>query len=215
MCFSKDASLFSFVFGIFSSLALIIYGNFESSDTNKAIGYFFMFVCLMQLIEYLIWKDINCQIGLNKLGSMIGPIFNHLQPIIFLIVASIFLKSQNIIPHDLLVLANILYLCYVIYKYGEYIQNPDNLCTHTNDLGHLDWNWKNNYNYIFYFVMNILNFINYYDNINISTSFGLSYLLLFISITNFNQNIGEFWCLLVTGIPLANLILQKIFNVNN
>ena len=215
MCFSEDASLFSFVFGIISSLILITCGNSESSDTNKAIGYFFMFVCLMQLIEYIIWKDTNCETGLNNLGSNIGPIFNHLQPIVFLIIASIFIKSQNIIPTNLLIIANIIYICYVVYKYDEYIQEPTNLCTRTNNLGHLDWNWKRKFNYTFYFAISILNFINFYNNLNVSFSMGLSYLLLFTSITNFNKNVGEFWCLMVTGIPLANLILQKIFNVNN
>ena len=42
-----------------------------------------------------------------------------------------------------------------------------------------------------------------------------SYLLLFISILEFKQNIGELWCLMVTGVPFVNLFIQKVFNINN
>ena len=46
-------------------------------------------------------------------------------------------------------------------------------------------------------------------------SFGISYLLLIVSIFNFNQNVGEFWCLMVTGVPLINLFMENVLNINN
>ena len=100
MCYSKDLSLTSFIFGITSSISLIYLGNDKSSNTNKMIGYYFLFVTFMQLIEYLIWTDINCTSGLNNFSSIVGPLFNHLQPVVLLILATIFLDSANIIPPE-------------------------------------------------------------------------------------------------------------------
>ena len=56
---------------------------------------------------------------------------------------------------------------------------------------------------------------NFYTNTNLIVSFGISYLLLLVSIFKFNKNIGEFWCLMVTGVPLINLFLQNILKINN
>jgi len=61
MCYSKQLSIKSFLFGIFCGLSLIIFGNKESSETNKVIGLFFIFTSFMQLIDYILWKDINCK----------------------------------------------------------------------------------------------------------------------------------------------------------
>jgi hypothetical protein len=215
MCYSKDLSLASLTFGVFASLILINFGNKESASTNKAIGYFFLFVTLMQLVEYFLWSDINCQNGLNKLGSLLGPILNHLQPVVLLLLASFFLEPTNLISINLIIPANILYICYVGYEYIKYISNESNLCVRTNKCDHLDWSWKKDFNYTFYFIISFMNVANFYKNTNLIVSFGLSYLLLIVSIFNYQYNIGEFWCLMVTGIPLVNLFMQKILNINN
>lgn len=215
MCYSKDLSLSSLSFGIFSSLILINYGNIKSSETNKAIGYFFLFVTLMQLVEYFLWIDQSCSNGFNKLGSVIGPILNHLQPVVLLIIASVFLEPANLISTNIIIPANIIYLIYTAYEYIKYISNPANLCIKTNNCDHLDWTWKKDFNYSFYFAISFINIANFYTNTNLMVSFGLSYLLLLVSIFNFNQNIGEFWCLMVTGIPLINLFMENILNINN
>lgn len=215
MCYSKDLSLSSLIFGITASLTLIYLGNKKSSNTNKAIGYFFLFVTLMQLVEYFLWLDIDCVNGLNKIGSMLGPILNHLQPVVLLILASLYLEPANLISPSIIIPANILYLLYVGVEYYKYTQKETNFCIRTNNCDHLDWTWKKDFNYTFYFIISFINVANFYTNTNLMVSFGISYLLLIISIFNFNKNIGEFWCLMVTGIPWINLIMQNIFNINN
>lgn len=215
MCYSKDLSIASLSFGIIASLSLIYFGNVQSSLTNKAIGYFFLFVSLMQLVEYFLWIDIECTNGFNKLGSLLGPIFNHLQPIVLLVLANIYLQPENIISSEIVLPANILYLLYSGYQYYKYISNTSNLCVKTNECDHLDWTWKKDFNYTFYFAISFINIANFYTNTNLMVSFGISYLLLILSIFNFNKNIGEFWCLIVTGVPFINLFLEKILNINN
>lgn len=215
MCYSKDLSLASLSFGIFASLTLIFFGNKQSLSTNKAIGYFFLFVTLMQLVEYFLWIDVDCVNGYNKIGALVGPILNHIQPIVMLVFATIFLEPANLISQSIVIPANILYMFYIGYQYTKYISNPTNLCVRTNKDNHLDWTWKKDFNYTFYFAISFINIANFYKNTNLIVSFGLSYLLLAISFLNFNKNIGEFWCLMVTGIPLVNLFMENILNINN
>jgi hypothetical protein len=215
MCYSKELSLMSLKFGILASVTLLYFGNKESIPTNKTISYFYLFVSLMQLVEYFLWIDINCKNGYNKLGAIIGPILNHLQPVVMLLLSSRYLVSTKVIENNILLFLNIIYLIYVYNKYIKYLSNKDNLCVKTNECNHLDWTWKKDFNYIYYFIISFVNIINYYNNINLMISFSLSYLLLLISMFKFQKNIGEFWCLMVTGIPFINIIIQKLFNSNN
>lgn len=215
MCYSKDLSLTSLLFGIFASFTLIYLGNEQSSSTNKAIGYFFLFVTLMQLVEYFLWIDIDCKNGFNKLGSLLGPILNHLQPIVILVLANIYLEPANLISPNIVIPVNVLYLFYVGVEYIKYVSKPSNLCVKTNACDHLDWSWKKDFNYTWYFLISFINIANFYTNTNMMISFGLSYLLLITSIFNFNKNVGEFWCLMVTGVPFINLFIQNVFNINN
>lgn len=215
MCYSEELSLTALSFGIFSSLALIEFGNKDSVNTNKAIGFLFLFVTLMQLVEYFLWIDKECVIGYNYVGSMIGPILNNLQPVIMLLFATTYVKSAGLISNNQLIFANGLYLMYVVYKYIEYATYPPNLCVETNEYDHLDWTWKKDFNYLFYFIISFINMINFYENKNFVIVIIVSYLLLILSIFKFDKNIGEFWCLMVTGVPLISLFAQKVLNINN
>lgn len=215
MCYSEDLSLISLSFGIFASLMLINFGSKESSNTNKAIGYFFLFVTLMQLVEYFLWIDMDCVNGFNKAGALLGPILNHLQPVVLLVIATTFLEPSNLISPSIVIPANILYLIYCGYQYVLYISDETNLCVKTNECEHLDWTWKKDFNYLFYFTISFINIANFYTNTNLMVSFGISYILLIVSIFGFNKNVGEFWCLMVTGVPLINLFMENILNINN
>ena len=100
MCYSKNLSLLSFIFGITASLSLIKFGNERSKNTNTniVIGYFCMFVSIMQFFEYIIWSDIECVNGYNKFASIIGPLFNKMQPVIFYLLAYNYIDSNNVLP---------------------------------------------------------------------------------------------------------------------
>lgn len=213
MCYSKNLSLKSFLFGIISSLLLITYGDKNNLLVNKSIGYFYIFVSFMQFFEYLFWLDINCKKGYNKFAAYMAPLFNHFQPIVVLLLNYKYLESSNIVPLNILIILNIIYSLYVIIKYKEYIDQPKNLCIQTNDEGHLNWTWKKEFDngyYRYYLIIMIINYINFIYDKNILLSFIISHIILGISYFNFKQNIGEFWCLMVTGVPLFNLIFQNL-----
>ena len=210
MCFSQNLSLAAFCFGILGSVLLLHFGNKKSTSTNKTIAYFFIFVALMQLVEYFLWADINCSTGFNRLGAIIGPLLNHLQPIVLLILASLFLKSANIISSNILITINALYFCYIIYQYYKYITNTSNLCVKTNSQNHLNWTWKKDFYYAFYILVLLVNIINFYTNTDLVVALAISCIFLITSRLNFDKNIGELWCLMVTSVPLIILTLQKL-----
>jgi hypothetical protein len=203
MCISKNLSLVSFITAIFSSIALILFGDQKYILQNKTIGYFMMFVGLMQLVDYSIWSDLDCISGLNKLGAIVGPILNHIQPLVLTAIIYYYLDSNGIIPTSLLVALGIIYGIYMIYKYREYLN--EDLCIKTNVLGGLDWKWKHGYNYILYHSLFLAILLNFYKYWQILIYFVVSYILFNLSIT------GEIWCFLITGLPLINLIIQSIF----
>ncbi len=132
-----------------------------------------------------------------------------------MVIATIFLEPTNVISYNVVIPLNILYLIYVCYQYYKYISVPSNLCVKTNKCDHLDWTWKKDFNYTFYFAISFINIANFYQNTNLMISFGVGYLLLLVSIFNFNKNVGEFWCLMVTGVPLVNLLIENVFNIDN
>jgi hypothetical protein len=198
MCYSKSLSLKSFLFGIVSSLYL--YNMNDKSDNSKiVIALFFAFVSLMQLVEYFLWSDLKCT-GVNQTTSKIGILLNHFQPVVFLIINILYLESNNNINQNILIILNVIYSIYVIYDYKRFLDEK-NFCVKPNKKGHLDWTWKHNFNYFYYHLIIFLNLYNYNQYSNLTLSILSSYVLFFISLTKFKDNIGEFWCLMVTGIP--------------
>jgi hypothetical protein len=212
---STQLSLKSFIFGLFSGLLLIFFGNDKSKNSNKVIGLFSIFISFMQLIEYFLWKDINCKNGLNMICFKLGPLFNHLQPIILFLLCSLFIESSNILPPEIIIFSIIIYIIYVINKYNDYISNNLKQCIPANEIGHLNWPWKYEFNYTSYFIIMFIVLLNYYKNKNIMVARFISYLLLFISTTKFNKNIDKLWYFMIPGVPLINLFLQKILNIDN
>jgi hypothetical protein len=201
MCISKNLSLISFIVSIVSSITLLYFGN---APENQVISYYMMFVGLMQLVDYGAWIDLDCTKGSNRLSSIIGPLLNHIQPLLFLLLAYYYLQSSSIVPDKLIVSLGFIYGGYMIYKYITYL-NMNNLCIQTDSLSHLVWQWGNNYNYWGYHLLFLLGIINFYKYKGLLVFYIAAYILYSISIKS------EIWCFLITGLPFLNLILQKIF----
>ena len=132
-----------------------------------------------------------------------------------LLTSMIFLTSNKKISNKNILSINAIYICYIMYSFYKYIKKTDNICTSTNEKGHLKWKWINNFNYNIYHIIYIINLVNYYQNKNLIISFIISYLMLILNVFNFKSNVGEFWCLMAPSVPLFILSLQKIFNINN
>jgi hypothetical protein len=209
MCYTKQASITAFLTGLISSILLILFGNKENKSENLVIGILFLLVSFMQLFDYLIYIDPNCENGLNKLAGYIGPIFNAIQPVILYIF--ILNMSDNKYTKTIASIINIPYIIYISILYIQYLQQ-NKLCTSFEE-GRPSWTWYHhgfgdvwNKIYLIVITLNVLMFFRY-KYIMIAALLGL--LFFIISVFNYKYHIGEFWCFFVNTIPLIILLIQK------
>ena len=114
MCYSQESSIISFLTGGISSIYLLY---FSTNTTNKHIGLFFVSVCLIQLLEFLIWTDQKCGV-INTYAS------KFIQPIIISQILSILLGSYlfntTYISNEVLLLSIYLTSIYLLFLYYEF-----------------------------------------------------------------------------------------------
>ena len=169
MCISASASIGAFLTNLISCIALVYFGNKELSHYNYFAASLLIFVSLMQIIDYGIWKDLDCSKGFNRIATIAGPILNFLQPIAAAVIIYAILKytkagkelyetklkkmESGIYKHfslgsdklNFLKVVNILYVILLIIAltlfYLKANDNPELLCSTVNKDGNLKWNW--------------------------------------------------------------------------
>lgn len=208
MCFNKDISIISLFLGTLSSIMLVKYGEKQYAVSNNILGYFFFFTTLMQLIDYLIWIDLECTQGYNKLASYLGPILNHLQPTILFLLCYIFSPIKSGPLNNFAIAANLAYVLYTVIKYVSFIKN-DNLCSSLTN-NHVSWAWKHDFNYVYYHIMMIVNTVIYLRNTTGLIALIMGYVFFIMSVKYFKTNVGELWCFFSIYIPLIILSGEKI-----
>lgn len=210
MCFTAELSKRAMIFGILSGVALIVYGKPEYSDVNNTLGAFFIFISLVQYIEYLIWTDLECKNGNNELAGTVGPLIIYLQPVVLCVLALALLKRNNLehLWNDYFIITiNAFYFFYIMYKYNKYLKS-ETICSGVLD-NHIKWVWDDDASNMMYSVIMLLNILYFMNNVNGYIAFGLTYLFLFISYIGFNKHVGEIWCYLSTSIPIILLACQR------
>jgi hypothetical protein len=208
MCYTKKASIIGFSTGVISSLLLIAFGNKEYYKENILVGILFIFVSLMQYIDYLIWSDIECKNGNNALAGKLGYILNATQPIFILLL--LFIRDYKY--KNLIILLNSLYILYILYNYSKYIKKST--CSKI-ILGRPKWSWgeifeKNNINLLYGIILaiNILFLVrNKLEIMAIILVIGM----YIISKINYKYHVGEFWCYFVNATPILLLFYQKLY----
>jgi Na+/melibiose symporter-like transporter len=119
MCVNAEVSLSSFIIGVISSICLIYYGNKKFQKENLSVGIFFIYVSMIQLLEYFIWIDLDNKKGLNKIISIIFPVIICSQPVVFYIIKSI-IFNKSVLWINLLI---IYYILEAIFAYKSYLTN--------------------------------------------------------------------------------------------
>jgi hypothetical protein len=208
MCYNKDVSIITYIFGIVSSYKL-----FELGYKPEAI--FYAWVIQMQLVEYFLWSNQPCLdpkiIENNKTVSKLGMLINHLEPIVlWLAILYYYPKnlSQNInLFMFIFVIASILYTI-----------NIQNECTTVSEEStpHLHWRWNNGSYasiYYVYFLLTLVILSLYglpsgrgYINASIAAiSFGISYYIY-----GDRKTVGAMWCFAAAFAPFLLQILYSI-----
>lgn len=206
MCFNKQSSLAAFIIGIISSLVLIKVGSYKNKPFNYTVGTFFIFISMVQLMEYFMWSDISCTNNMNKMATMMGHLLIHLQPTLLFLLGYAFYKDKK--SNVIITSINLIYFIYVMVNYFGFV-NSDKLCTTVKN-GHLDWPWKYNFNYSLYLLLGLINILYYFDSILGLILIALLAFFYFVSYKYFNTNTGELWCFFSISIPLILVFVNIV-----
>ena len=203
MCFNYKVSLFTFSLGTIFSILLIKYGNKNYTSENIVTGIFFIFISLIQFMDFLFWIDIKNKLGINKITTIFGPILNVGQPLILYLIKYFYYKPNIFVLTNFnlpVVLINACYFVYFIIFYYNFISNTKLITTVQN--GHLKWPWIKYSNPTFYIILFAINIFYLFDLKYSTILFLITYFFLFLSVKYFYYQVGELWCFFGVFIPL-------------
>lgn len=205
MCFNAPVSLITFIVGIIGSIRLFFLGL-------KAEAIFFAWVCLMQLIEFFLWRNKSCN-DTNKKFTYAGMIINHLEPVVLWIAILYYNKK---LP-DWVNISMVLYLILMFLYTKELLKNKKDIeCTEVTEESkpHLHWKWNYGYYYksfysYFLFCLIILSFYGL-DNKFITTAIIIiSYTISYFVYDNY-KSVGAMWCFLASFCPWFIILLKDL-----
>ena len=202
MCFNYETSLFTFLVGTIFSVILMEYGNVEFMPENETTGIFFMFISLIQLMDFLFWIDIKNDYGINKIVTILGPLLNVSQPIIFYLIKCFYYKPNVFSMKNFnlpVALLNLAYLIYFVMMYKQFLSQGE-LTTSTKN-GHLDWPWLQFASTNFYLLVLAVNIFYLFDIKYALVLSGIAYSFLVLSEKYFYYNSGELWCFFGSFVP--------------
>lgn len=212
MCINEEVSMITFTVCMVSCFYL--YNRNHTND--KWVAIMFGYLGTMQLLEYLMWKDQECN-GLNQIATDIGFIHNILQPFISLLVAYHFTNGK--IP----VYVYVVFIIYLVTSLPKIIKEKNkNQCSKPCNGGEvgLSWNYTNTetptYVWGVFCLALICPFLTMKTN-------GKTYALIllgayvfahFISIERCPNNKqappnGSWWCIMASLVPLIAIKLNN------
>ena len=198
MCFSARSSFATFLIGFIFSIMLIQYGNPVYVRENTSFGIFFIFISLIQLMDFGFWMDLRNYLGINRLLTIIGPILNAGQPIIlYLVKLAVSKPATYNIP---ILTMNLAYGAYLTCAYYRFITGEKTLITTTKN-GHLEWRWLNYIYPIFYLIPFAVNAFYLTDFSYSLFVFLITAFFMVMSVRYFPYRVGEMWCFFGAFIP--------------
>tara|TARA_Y100000741_G_scaffold51210_4_gene35077 strand:- start:4535 stop:5182 length:648 start_codon:yes stop_codon:yes gene_type:complete len=215
MCFSAEASLTAYILGSIASLYLLCKGD----KYDKHIGLFSLIFIQVQLGEFLMWIDKNCNKNINHYATIFVEYILNFQPL-SIIVGALLFKTTNI-SNNLLYLF-LLILIIPLIKYTINIAyNKRKLCSKSiNPFGHLQWDTitkRRDFIAYFIFMFSIWPFVKNKKGIFVYIFSIIS--LLFGLTNNFKFNFNQWeskWCYIGVLLPfliiIYNIINKKKYN---
>ena len=192
MCWNEDVSLNTFLFSIFV-LLLILYNN---TYTRYKIPFFygvwkyifFISFISMQLIEFLIWRNID-NTFYNNVFSTMAALLIFIQPII-----SLMLLPDISLRNNLLVMYLVFFIPYFTHKF---INND--MKSQISNKGHLEWLFLDTNMLLFFGWLFFFLFSFFYTRTIGILLFGI--ILFCISCYNYynDKTIGSMWCWIVNS----------------
>lgn len=220
MCWNADISINTFLFGCLSLLFIYFtntYTKYKSQGFDNPFMYLIIIsFVIMQLIEYVLWRNLKNK-EINTKLSMIGFGILMIQPITLMLYDTY--NTGNIVRFiQLISVYSIGWISFLLYKY---LYHPISFITTVGKNGHLAWNWLN-FN-IYELIVYIILYFSYifYSFVYLSTNINIIYKCLFF-ITVFISRIlyfktsefGSIWCWVINSYILLlviNILIIKPF----
>ena len=212
MCYSEKSSIVSFSFGVIGSLLCVSLGTVS----DKIIGFFMLFVSLMQGIEYLLWRHQICD-NYNKMISVLGMALNHLQPVVLSLLVILFNPTLSQSKLGWIYSFMAIYLVVIIPYSIQFLQKSDSLCTIKNkETGHLLWNWNNMKYHPFVYIVFLITFCAFFLLGLPKLQYGIRSSL--VAVISYSTSLyfypqkytGAIWCYYVVFLPMIYYLLRKI-----
>ena len=208
MCYSFEASITSFVFGVVGSAIIF---NLGGAD-NKIFGLYFGYVSLMQGIEAILWRHQTCD-DFHKNITSLGAFVNMSQPLFLLLASRLFYPSNK--NAYILYASGILYTLYEIYHFIEF-QKVSHCTTPRKNDPHLVWSWLNMHNthitWFVYLTSIFTLFVFGMPRIDQGIYIGTSGVLLAVvsAVLYPGRSVGSIWCFFSAFIPVIYIISKYI-----
>ena len=212
MCYSEKSSIVSFSFGVIGSLLCVSLGTVS----DKIIGFFMLFVSLMQGIEYLLWRHQICD-NYNKMISVLGMALNHLQPVVLGLLVILFNSTLSQSKLGWIYSFMAIYLVVIIPYSLEFLKDPKLYCTIKNkETGHLLWNWNNMKYHPFVYIVFLITFCAFFLLGLPKLQYGIRSSL--VAVISYSTSLyfypqkytGAIWCYYVVFLPIIYYLLRKI-----
>lgn len=97
MCYTAQHSMNAFILNTVSSTLLYLYAD---NPEIKVIALTLLFTGIMQLFDWLFWTYPAPSI-VNKVATKLAIIFNHLQPIVYAMLAWFFIYRPKPLPNEI------------------------------------------------------------------------------------------------------------------
>ena len=213
MCWSAEASISAYILGSIASIYLFLIGD----KYDKHIALFSFTFIQMQLAEFLMWIDQDCNKNINHYTSIFAEYILILQPL-SIILGAILFNTTNI-PNNLLYLFSLIFIISLIIYSIRVFYNKRKLCSKSINNGYLEWDKIKKIeliDYILYFIFMLLIWI-FVKNAKGLFVFVFSIIsLLFGLNNNYKFNFAQWeskWCFIGVLLPFLIIIIKFLFKI--
>lgn len=210
MCFNAETSITAFIVGSIFTALNIHKGYSKLSKFHLLFGYISIFIVIIQLLEFIIWKNLKNH-TINNIASLIINIITAYQPVIFILIYS-FIYNKKI--ESLLSLLFIVYIIVHLFNITDIIKSK--LVTTIDKSGKLLWPESSLQTPIVYWIILSIFLYKLYKLYNINIRKSLFIVLIVTLFTlwmvylqkpkSFRSVAGLFstlWCIFCIHIPIV------------
>jgi hypothetical protein len=215
MCFNAEASLSTFILGT-GALAVGAMVNRKNKMFLGICG-MWVFVMLIQLWEYLIWKNLPEKDGTcnqtNRFATKATFVTNVLTPVAVFAFLSISSKPDSFPQKVIGAVATLMYLAFVIYRT---VEDPEMVphCSGCNEkqcksVDHVWWRKMSGFPYLLMIALQFLLFIRPWRFSLAVTGYTLITFLVALATWKNPEKISSKWCFLSSLAPIVFLACSK------